>query len=58
MKQFFRLLKYGWLLNYHTGKQDKFSEKKHRTVLLYHYEMAQYYYEKIYGEPYVKPKEE
>lgn len=52
MKQFIRLLKYGWILNYHLKKKDKYNFKNHRTVLQYHYEMAQFYYEKIYGAPY------
>jgi hypothetical protein len=52
MKQFIRLIQYGWLLDYHIKKKDKFNMTNHKTVLQYHYEMAQYYYENIYGKPF------
>lgn len=36
-------------LDYHLRKRKKFN-RKHKTVLRYHYEKALHYYEKAYGE--------
>ena len=47
IKQFFRIVRYGWLLDYHLSKRKISSD--HRTVLKYHLEMSEHYYEKIWG---------
>lgn len=52
LKRFFRLITYGWLLAYHLKKQDKFDTDQQPTVLHYHFEMAKYYYKKIYQKPF------
>ena len=49
IKLLFKLLIYGIQLNYHIKKRDKFASK-HKTLLNFHYEMAEHYYEKIFGE--------
>lgn len=51
-KQLIRLALYGWKLDYHLNQQHKFNHPEQVTVLKYHYGMAQYYYEKIYGKPF------
>lgn len=48
LKTFFKLLRYGALLNYHLKKQYKV-DVKHLTVAKYHCEMAEHYFFKIYG---------
>lgn len=47
IKILLRLIKYGWLLEYHMKKKDIIS-LDHKTVLNYHFEMAQHYYKQIY----------
>lgn len=49
IKSLFKLIIYGTQLNYHLRRKDKFASK-HKTVLNFHYEMAEHYYEKIFGE--------
>jgi hypothetical protein len=44
-----KYIKYGWLLNYHLKKKNKF-DSKHQTVLKYHFEMAEHYYKKIFED--------
>lgn len=51
--QLFRLLIYFIPFNYHMRKKDSFN-RKHTTVLRYHYEMTMHYYEKIYRKEWSK----
>ncbi|WP_160169884.1 hypothetical protein [Priestia flexa] len=50
MKKLIRLLVYGWLFDYHVKKKNTYNMMNHETVMKYHFEKAQYYYEKIYGK--------
>lgn len=40
---------YGLLIKYHMRKNEKMP-RKYQTVIRYHYEMVQYYYEKMTGK--------
>lgn len=50
IKVLFKLIVYGWKLEYHLNKINKLNFDEHPTVLNYNYEMSKYYYEKIYGK--------
>jgi hypothetical protein len=45
----FKFIRYSLFLEYHMKKKDTISSK-HQTVLKYHFEMTEHYYEKIYGK--------
>ena len=50
-----RVLWYGLFIDYHTKKQYTI-DTKHKTVLNYHFEMAQHYYKKAYGKEWESSK--
>ncbi len=54
VKMLIRIIIHGWKLDYHLKKRHLFNNLNHPTVFRYHFEMAQYYYEKIHGESHKK----
>lgn len=52
LKQFFRAIIYGRMLDYHLKKKEKYDDPRYNVLLHYHFEKAQYYYEKTYEKPF------
>jgi hypothetical protein len=50
LKWIFKFIVYGWKLDYHLNKQNKFNKVDHPHILNYHYEMSKYYYKKLYNK--------
>lgn len=51
IRQVLRIIRYGLFLEYHLNKRNIINPEL-STVFKYHYEMANHYYEKIYGKKY------
>jgi hypothetical protein len=50
IKWIIKYILYGFKLDYHLSKSNKFNNVEHPIVFKYHYEKSKYYYEKMYGE--------
>ena len=46
------MIVYGWIVDYHLKKKDVYNGSRYTVLLRYHFEKAQYYYEKAYGKPF------